>query len=339
MKAVKRGNGPWRESYRPATLDEFWPSTDVEAIKNHFMSKDRSHVYMYHGDTGTGKTTMAYILGKWANCESPGDSGPCGGCDNCKISDQLIEDTNMGYKTKVDDTREIIDRVVQKPLIDANRILILDEAHALTTQAQKAWLKVIEDPKPWLYVFFCTTDPSKFLPDIKNRCKQFEFKRFGQNSAVDLLTAVATNEGLTLPKDTAVDIYRSVGGRARELINALQEWSDGGEWTTDQGEEQRKITLSALLNAVLLPDKTAAGWQQIWQHYNSLLEQESENSEKIRISAVMWLWVAAQNKQGWHQKFTLTRLMEVMELLSEPIQGTCEQQQLATRLFKAWKME
>lgn len=330
----KHKDGPWREAYRPESFEEFSPTTNSEALKRHFDSKDRSQTYMFHGETGTGKTTMAYIMGKLINCESPSSNGPCNECDNCRMAGQLIEDCNMGSSTGIDETRALIERIQTKPLINAKRVIILDEAHALTKQAQKAWLKVLEDPRPWLYVFFCTTDAEKFLPDLRNRCHMVEFRRLSEEQSIMLMTELATLEKVDLTKEQAKELYEIVGGRPRELVNAVQVFSTGGEVEQDL-EEKIKAEVKDLVTTMLAGVKDPEVWQKMWTSFISLYEENDSNAEGLRRMVLWWLWHFAQNPTRTAHK--LTRIMEVLSIFSNPVADEDAKYQFAVMMFKAWK--
>lgn len=332
----KHKDGPWREAYRPAGFDEFSPTTNVASLKAHLTSKSRSQTYMFHGETGTGKTTMAYIIGKIINCEASTNNGPCNKCKTCLQSELIFEDRNMGDETGIDATRDIINRIQEPPLVDIKRIVILDEAHALTKSAQKAWLKVLEDPKPWLYVFFCTTDHGKFLPDLRNRCHQVEFRRLNQTESVSLMLELASLEKVKLTKEQAEEIFQKVGGRPRELINAVQAFSNGGEIEIPK-EEALKAQIKELVDGILEGALTRTSWDTLWGNYLKLLDGNDGNAEGLRRMILWWLWMYAENKNNWARKFRLTRIMNVMDIFSRPTDGDDAKYQFVVMMFRAWK--
>lgn len=333
----KHKDGPWREAYRPAGFDEFSPTTNVAALQRYMKNeRSRSQTYMFHGETGTGKTTMAYIVGKLINCEAPTDNGPCGKCENCTKSELLIEDRNIGDQTGVDATRELISRIQDAPLINVKRVIILDEAHALTPQAQKAWLKVLEDPKPWLYVIFCTTLPSKFLPDLRARCHQVAFRRLNENEGTSLMMELAALEKVDLTAERAVELFQVVNGRPRELVEAVQTYANGGEVEASK-EEQIKAKMKDLVDGMLLGIITREAYDNLWNSFVSLLTDNNDNAEGLRRMVLWWLWLYAENKKNWARKFRLTRVMNVMEIFSNPLEGEDPKYQFAVMMFKAWK--
>lgn len=333
----KHKDGPWREAYRPAGFDEFSPTTDVTALQKHVKNKrSRSQIYMFHGETGTGKTTMAYIVGKLINCLAPSENGPCNKCENCGRSQLMIEDRNIGDQTGVDATRELINRIQDAPLMNINRVIILDEAHALTPQAQKAWLKVLEDPKPWLYVIFCTTNPSKFLDDLRARCHQVPFRRLNESESVTLMMDLAKLENLDLTEDGAVKLFQKSGGRARHLINAVQTYASGGDVEASK-EEQLKTKMKDLVDGILLGIITREAYDNLWNGFVALLTDNNDNAEGLRRMVLWWLWMYAENKKNWARKFRLTRVMNVMEIFSNPLGGEDQKYQFAVMMFRAWK--
>lgn len=305
-------------------------------MRKHISTPDHSQTYIFAGETGTGKTTMAYIIGKLLNCTKPSKDGPCNECDPCKSVDMLIEDSNMAYKTGIEDTRELISRITVKPLIDLKRVVILDEAHAITKAAQKAWLKVIEDPRPWLYVFFCTTEPDKFIPDLRNRCRQIKFRPLAKTESVDLVFELSKLENFSINLAQAEDIIRKVGGRPRELVEAAQVFSEGGT-VTESAEEKERNLVKELITEVLDGNKTRDAWLKIWNTLLQILEVNGEDPDGVRRIALWWLWFYAENKNGYTNKYKLTRLMDVMAELSQPLEGNDSKYKLVTMLFNAWK--
>jgi len=334
----KNGHGPWREAYRPDTFDSFFPTTNVTELKNHIQDEsNRSHTYIFHGETGTGKTTAAYIVGKYINCLNPKDGNPCNECSNCKKADVFIEDCNMGDRTGIDETRNMIANTAVMPLSGQKQVIVLDEAHALTKAAQKAWLKVLEDPKPWLYIIFCTTEPDKFIPDLKNRCYMLKFNRLNATQSVKLMQDISAIENISVSKDQLEDIFNKVGGRPRELINALQKFSTGSNIDVDE-EIRDRDNIKALVDEILSGNVSTQVWEKVWQQYMNALSASNDNAEGVRRLLLWWLWVYAENKHNYKRKFSLTRIMEVTEVLAQSqLTGEEAKQQLATMIFRAWR--
>lgn len=288
---------------------------------------------MFSGETGTGKTSLAYLLGKWLNCQTPTSTGPCNECPNCLRSGLLIEDLNMADKTKVDDARQLKDEITQKPLEKVNRVVILDEAHAMTKQAQKMWLKVIENPRDFLYVFFCTTEPGSFIPDLRNRCKHVEFTQLDRGESWNLLDHVATMEELKgFTPDVAHMLYDSKGGRPRELVEGLQTWAEGGKVPlSDQKEIEAKLW--KLVDPLLRAQRSEQGWNAVWKNYQEVLVAQKDNAENIRRVMQAWLWKALKNPNG---KQPLSKVMNLLAEISTPLDTGEEKYQMATRLYAAW---
>lgn len=336
-------HGPWREKYRPETIKEMAPTFNKEGVMKHFSSADRSQVFMLSGETGTGKTSLAYILGTILNCAEATSTinwkeAPCGKCKNCLRRDALISDMNMADKTKIDDARQLIAEVTQKPLVGKiKRVVILDEAHAMTQQAQKAWLKVIEDPRPHLFVFFCTTEPDKFLPDLRNRCTHIKFNRLTRDDGVELMKGILEAERIVPdePWHPALSrIYDAIGGRPRELVEALQTWVETGK-ITKSVEAQQEAKLGDIVYTMLDGRQDKQAWGKIWSTYTQMMEEMGGNAEEIRRKMLYWLWKMADSPNS---RTPLTKVMYAMEGLSHELPTDDGSKfMMIARIFNIWK--
>lgn len=356
-------HGPWREKYRPEKLLEMAPTFDREAVMKHFSSTDRSQVYMLSGETGTGKTSLAYILGTILNCAEATSTidwktAPCGKCRNCLRRAALISDMNMADKTKIDDARLLISEVTQKPMVGGiKRVVILDEAHAMTQQAQKAWLKVIENPRPHLYVFFCTTEPNGFLDDLRNRCTHIKFERLQLNPAIKMMADIVHIER-GVPKITYAgvdwiredgnkwtdnetklvtglkEIHNRIGGRPRELVEALQIWVETGKITQSK-EVNQEAKLGDIVYTMLDGRQDKQAWTKIWETYTQIMEETGGSAEGIRRKMLYWLWKMADSPNS---RTPLTKIMYAMEGLSQELPAD-EGSKFAmiARIFNIWK--
>jgi DNA polymerase III subunit gamma/tau len=146
------------------------------------------HAFLFTGTRGVGKTTIARILAKSLNCETGVTSKPCGQCSACQEVDEgrfvdLIE-VDAASRTKVDDTRELLDNVQYAPSRGRYKVYLIDEVHMLSGHSFNALLKTLEEPPPHVKFLLATTDPQKLPVTVLSRCLQFNLKRLPRSRSV-----------------------------------------------------------------------------------------------------------------------------------------------------------
>src|SRR6188768_3218610 len=153
----------------------------VQALSNALTQKRVHHAFLFTGTRGVGKTTIARILAKSLNCETGVTATPCGKCAACREIDEgrfvdLIE-VDAASRTKVDDTRELLENVQYAPTRGRYKVYLVDEVHMLSTHSFNALLKTLEEPPPHVKFLLATTDPQKLPVTVLSRCLQFNLKR------------------------------------------------------------------------------------------------------------------------------------------------------------------
>src|SRR5271155_5803389 len=153
----------------------------LRALTNSLDSGKIHHAFLFTGTRGVGKTTIARILAKSLNCERGVSSNPCGVCAACREIDEgrfvdLIE-VDAASRTKVDDTRELLDNVPYAPSCGRYKVYLIDEVHMLSNHSFNALLKTLEEPPPHVIFLLATTDPQKLPVTVLSRCLQFNLKR------------------------------------------------------------------------------------------------------------------------------------------------------------------
>lgn len=210
--------------WRPKVFREMVGQEHVlQALINALDHNRLHHAYLFTGTRGVGKTTIARILAKCLNCEQGVSSEPCGTCSACKeISDgrfvDLIE-VDAASRTKVEDTRELLDNVQYAPTRGRYKIYIIDEVHMLSSHSFNALLKTLEEPPEHVKFLLATTDPQKLPVTILSRCLQFNLKNMSAERIVTHLQHVLSKE--LVPFDAAALwlLARSADGSMRDALS------------------------------------------------------------------------------------------------------------------------
>src|SRR5580700_482239 len=187
--------------WRPKRFAEMVGQEHVpRALSNALDSGKVHHAFLFTGTRGVGKTTVARILAKSLNCETNGvSSNPCGVCAACTEIDEgrfvdLIE-VDAASRTKVDDTRDMLDNVQYAPTRGRYKVYIIDEVHMLSTHSFNALLKTLEEPPPHTKFIFATTEIRKVPVTILSRCQRYDLRRVEADVIAANLAAIAKAEG------------------------------------------------------------------------------------------------------------------------------------------------
>ena len=185
------------------------------------------HAFLFTGTRGVGKTTIARILAKSLNCETGVTPTPCGKCSACREIDEgrfvdLIE-VDAASRTKVDDTRELLDNVQYSPARGRYKVYLIDEVHMLSTHSFNALLKTLEEPPPHVKFLLATTDPQKLPVTVLSRCLQFNLKRFPPGLIYKRLTEIAQAEKLEFEADALRLVARAAEGSMRDALSLLDQ--------------------------------------------------------------------------------------------------------------------
>ena len=215
--------------YRPQRFSELVGQRHVStALMNAVRDGRVGHAYLFSGPRGTGKTTTARLLAKALNCTNRGDDGdPCGVCESCvAIADGTsldVIEVDAASRSKVDEMRDLLDRVAYLSAGGAKKVYILDEVHMLSASAEAALLKTLEESPEHVVFVLATTDPLKVAPTIRSRTQHFEFTLYTIDEIAAHLAAVCQNEGVDADADALAVIARTGAGSMRDSLSLLDQ--------------------------------------------------------------------------------------------------------------------
>ena len=214
--------------WRPKNFAEMVGQEHVlRALRGALDSGKIHHAFLFTGTRGVGKTTVARILAKSLNCETGVSSTPCGVCAACREIDEgrfvdLIE-VDAASRTKVDDTRELLDNVQYAPTRGRYKVYLIDEVHMLSGHSFNALLKTLEEPPPHVKFLLATTDPQKLPVTVLSRCLQFSLKRLPSSLIAGRLTFIAEAEKLKFEPAALSLLARAADGSMRDGLSLLDQ--------------------------------------------------------------------------------------------------------------------
>jgi DNA polymerase-3 subunit gamma/tau len=214
--------------WRPRRFEELVGQPHVvQALANSLKDQRLHHAYLFTGTRGIGKTTVARLLAKALNCETGIVAEPCGECSACVAIDagrfvDLIE-VDAASRTKVDDTRELLDNVQYAPTRGRFKVYLIDEVHMLSAHSFNALLKTLEEPPPHVKFLLATTDPQKLPVTVLSRCLQFNLKRFTPAQIQAQLEKICRAEGIAFDAPGLKAIARAAAGSMRDSLSLLDQ--------------------------------------------------------------------------------------------------------------------
>ena len=214
--------------WRPRTFAELVGQEHVVRALSNALDNDRlHHAYLFTGTRGVGKTTLARIFAKSLNCEHGVGSVPCGQCSACKEIDEgrfvdLLE-VDAASRTKVDQTRELLDNVPYAPVRGRYKVYLIDEVHMFSGGSFNALLKTLEEPPPHVKFLLATTDPQKVPLTVLSRCLQFNLKRLSYEQIRDYLREILEKEGVANEIPALGLLARGADGSMRDALSLMDQ--------------------------------------------------------------------------------------------------------------------
>jgi len=214
--------------WRPKSFQQLVGQEHVVQALVNGLDQDRvHHAFLFTGTRGVGKTTIARILAKCLNCERGVSSQPCGECASCVDIDEgrfvdMLE-IDAASRTKVDDTRELLESVQYTPSRGRFKVYIIDEVHMLSNSSFNALLKTLEEPPPHVKFVLATTDPEKIPVTILSRCLQFNLKRLLPEQIRGYLQEIVSEEQVDSEPDALTKLARAADGSMRDGLSLLDQ--------------------------------------------------------------------------------------------------------------------
>ena len=313
--------------WRPKSFSELMGQEHVVTVLVNALTQQRlHHAYLFTGTRGVGKTTIARIFAKSLNCEIGITASPCGICDACVDIDQgkfvdLLE-IDAASRTKVDDTREILDNVQYAPTRGRYKVYLIDEVHMLSRSSFNALLKTLEEPPEHVKFILATTDPQKLPVTVLSRCLQFHLKALTVKQISDKITEILHKEAVTFDDEAIALLAKAARGSMRDCLSL-----------TDQSIAQGNGNISRV-NVQQMLGGVDRDW--VFKILIALLKQDSSALMKLSLNiasyAPSYSRLSAELIQLLHQ-IAMAQVVETN--FSLPI----DQQQMLTRFCQLMSPE
>ena len=306
--------------WRPGSFREMVGQQHVLRALINALDHDRlHHAYLFTGTRGVGKTTVARILAKCLNCDTGVSSEPCGSCASCReISEgrsvDLIE-VDAASRTKVEDTRELLDNVQYAPTRSRYKIYLIDEVHMLSNHSFNALLKTLEEPPPHAKFLLATTDPQKLPATVLSRCLQFNLKNMVPEQIVEHLEHILAQESIDFDLNALGLLARGAEGSMRDALSLTDQAIAFGSGKLREAEVRDMLgtvdraRVLALVDALLVGEPAAvlAVVSAIAEHapdYAATLDELISTFHQMTIAQM----VPEAVDQSWSERVRVSEL-------------------------------
>jgi DNA polymerase III gamma/tau subunit len=306
-------------TYRPKKLTGIIGQDGVVTMLQGWLNKNKlPHAMLFVGASGTGKTSTARIIAKELGCKPPRD---------------LIE-INAADATGVDMIRTIRETINYRPLSGkGNRCWIIDEAALLSTQAQSAALKILEETPDHAYIILCTTDPQKLLPTIKNRCSLLTFKPVSEPDLLALCQAILEREGIEVSDEVLTALVANSNGSPRlclvKLGQLIELPDDDLRLRTIVQDKTFEASVVDLCKALTTKSK------QSWKEVAKIVQEVLENNDPETIRYAILGWCAKSLLNGWGNYNITSNCIDIFQFDTY----SSKRAGLINMCYKAWQIK
>ena len=302
--------------YRPKTFDEVLGQEQVtEVLKNQVKNNLISHAYIFSGTRGTGKTSCAKILARAVNCLNPHDGSPCNECENCKmiLSEESFDIVEMDAASnrRIEDIRNLRDKVIFPPANLKYKVYIIDEAHMITNEGFNALLKIMEEPPKHLVFILATTEIEKIPQTILSRCQRFEFNRMDSKYIIENIKKITNDLGVKIDDESLVELANEADGAMRDALSNLDQVLSLGK---------KEITIDDLVVDLGLADR-----RKIFYLVEKIIENDYKKSLKLYREITKDKVIAGVFKDIQNQ---FRNLLYIKEGLEDFVEETVESKKL-----------
>lgn len=209
--------------FRPTSFDDVVGQKHItKTLINQVKNNNITHAYLFTGPRGTGKTSCAKILSKAINCLNPQNGSPCGKCENCialnEVNTDILE-IDAASNNRVDEIRELRERVKYPPIVGKKKVYIIDEVHMLTESAFNALLKTLEEPPSYVVFILATTEVHKLPATILSRCTRFDFRLLSNEELVEQLKKIFDSRQISYDEESLYVIAKQGEGSVRDTLS------------------------------------------------------------------------------------------------------------------------
>jgi DNA polymerase-3 subunit gamma/tau len=301
----------------------------LRALINALKADKLHQALLFTGTRGVGKTTLARILAKCLNCETGVTAEPCGECASCEAIDtgrfvDLIE-VDAASRTKVDDTRELLDNVQYAPTQGRFKVYLIDEVHMLSGHSFNALLKTLEEPPPHVQFLLATTDPQKLPATILSRCLQFNLKRLPAKRIADHMQHLCEQEKISAEPAALTLLARAAEGSLRDGLSLLDQATAFGGGSVAEADVRAMLgtvagqQIDALLAALAHADGPAmltstAALDEQAPNYVDVLDELAARLQRIALAQAVPGWRSEEEAEAWLKPALETMAPEYVQL-------------------------